>query len=149
MDIDVGQGNLSIPGTIGAMAIERPADVEEGFSQLCPLIYHFGHKTPSKNPTLHNLLVTKLAKSVAEKMEANRISKAWLCCHWNGFPRRGTTWLGHQSRLVISRTGFTWFCRLLPFKKILCKSTFSSTTSFLFTFVWRVDLRAFFYRTRT
>jgi hypothetical protein len=26
------------------MAIERPADVEEGFSQVCPLIYTIGTK---------------------------------------------------------------------------------------------------------
>ncbi len=58
------------------MAIERPADVEEGFSQLCPLVYHFGYKEPGSNPILHDLLVTKLAQTVAEKMEANRISNA-------------------------------------------------------------------------
>lgn len=75
VDLDVGQGQLSIPGTLGAMAIERPADVEEGFSQICPIIYHYGYKSPGNNQLLYNLLVTKLAKTVAEKMEANRISK--------------------------------------------------------------------------
>lgn len=74
MDLDVGQGQLSIPGTIGAMAVERPADVEEGFSQVCPLIYHFGHKEPGSNAILYNMLVTKLAQTVAERMEANRQS---------------------------------------------------------------------------
>lgn len=75
VDLDVGQGQLSIPGTLGAMAIERPADVEEGFSQICPIIYHYGYKSPGNNQLLYNLLVTKLAKTVAERMEANRISK--------------------------------------------------------------------------
>lgn len=42
-DIDVGQGALSIPGTIGTILIERPASIEEGFSQTAPLIYHFGY----------------------------------------------------------------------------------------------------------
>lgn len=74
VDLDVGQGQLAIPGTIGAMPIERPADVEEGFSQICPLIYHFGYKEPGSNPLLYNLLVTKLAQVVAERMEANRTS---------------------------------------------------------------------------
>ena len=74
VDLDVGQGQLSIPGTIGAMAIERPADVEEGFTQVCPLIYHYGHKEPGSNPLLYNMLVTKLAQAVAERMEANRLS---------------------------------------------------------------------------
>lgn len=57
------------------MAIERPADVEEGFSQVCPLIYHYGHKEPGTNIMLYNLLVTKLAQTVAERMDANRQSK--------------------------------------------------------------------------
>jgi len=74
VDLDVGQGQLSIPGTLGAMAIERPADVEEGFSQICPVIYHYGNKSPGNNQILYNLLVKKLAKTVAERMEANRIN---------------------------------------------------------------------------
>lgn len=58
------------------MAIERPADVEEGFSQVCPLIYHYGYKEPGSNIMLYNLLVSKLAQTVAERMEANRQSKS-------------------------------------------------------------------------
>ena len=57
------------------MAIERSADVEEGFTQLCPLIYHYGHKEPGTNTILYNLLVSKLAQSVAERMDSNRLSK--------------------------------------------------------------------------
>lgn len=75
VDIDVGQGQISIPGTIGAMAVERPGDIEEGFSQVCPLAYHYGNKEPGSNPLLYNKLVTKLAQTVAEKMESNRQSK--------------------------------------------------------------------------
>ena len=64
------------------MTIERPADVEEGFSQLCPLVYHFGYKEPGSNPILHDLLVTKIAQRVAEKMEANRISNEMFLGHF-------------------------------------------------------------------
>ena len=74
VDLDVGQGQLSIPGTIGAMAIERAADVEEGFSQICPLVYHYGYKEPGSNLMLYKLLVTKLAQTVAERMDANKLS---------------------------------------------------------------------------
>jgi hypothetical protein len=28
------------------LLIERPASIEEGFSQNSPLVYHYGHKTP-------------------------------------------------------------------------------------------------------
>lgn len=34
VELDVGQGAISVPGTIGAMMVERPASVEEGFSQV-------------------------------------------------------------------------------------------------------------------
>lgn len=91
VDLDVGQGHISIPGTIGAMAVERPADVEEGFSQVCPLAFHFGNKEPGSNPLLYNKLVTKLAQTVAEKMEANRQSKH---CNINKFI------LNHNSSLT-------------------------------------------------
>jgi polyribonucleotide 5'-hydroxyl-kinase len=57
------------------MAIERPADVEEGFSQVCPLIYHYGYKEPGSNVMLYNLLITKLAQTAAGRMEANRQSR--------------------------------------------------------------------------
>ena len=49
VDLDVGQGAVSVPGTIGAMLVERPASVEEGFSQNSPLVYHYGHKEPGEN----------------------------------------------------------------------------------------------------
>lgn len=74
VDLDVGQGQLSIPGTIGAMAIERAADVEEGFSQICPLVYHYGYKEPGSNSMLYNLLVTKLGQTVSERMNENRLN---------------------------------------------------------------------------
>ena len=31
IDLDVGQGGVSIPGTIGALTVERPADPVDGF----------------------------------------------------------------------------------------------------------------------
>jgi hypothetical protein len=55
------QGQVSIPGTMGAYVVERPADIEEGFTQSAPLVFHFGHTTPSKNLTLYNLLVSRIA----------------------------------------------------------------------------------------
>lgn len=72
VDLDVGQGQISIPGTLGALLVERPADVEEGFSQQAPLVFHFGHKSPGDNITLYNTLVTRLAEVVGLRMESNR-----------------------------------------------------------------------------
>ena len=47
VDLDVGQGSISVPGSIGAVLVERPAKIEEGgFSENAPLVYHYGHTTP-------------------------------------------------------------------------------------------------------
>ena len=32
VDLDVGQGEISVPTTLGANLVERPADIDEGFS---------------------------------------------------------------------------------------------------------------------
>lgn len=60
VELDVGQGSVSIPGTMGALYIERPADVEEGFSIQAPLVYHFGSTTPGTNIKLYNKVRAKV-----------------------------------------------------------------------------------------
>lgn len=73
VDLDVGQGTISVPGTVGAMLIERPASIEDGgFIQQAPMVYFFGHKSPQTNIPLYNLLISKLAETVHERMESNR-----------------------------------------------------------------------------
>ncbi|XP_023931897.1 polyribonucleotide 5'-hydroxyl-kinase Clp1-like [Lingula anatina] len=72
VDLDVGQGNIAIPGTIGALIVERPASVEEGFSEVAPLVFHFGHKSPGDNLTLYDLLISQLAEMVNLRCESNK-----------------------------------------------------------------------------
>ncbi|CAG9565692.1 unnamed protein product [Danaus chrysippus] len=72
VDLDVGQGHISVPGTIGALLVERPASIEEGFSQQAPLVYHFGHKSPGDNLELYNMIVSRLAEVIAERCENNK-----------------------------------------------------------------------------
>uniref|UniRef100_U5EVR2 Protein CLP1 homolog n=1 Tax=Corethrella appendiculata TaxID=1370023 RepID=U5EVR2_9DIPT len=76
VDLDVGQGGISIPGTIGALLVERPAAVNEGFSQKAPLVYNFGHNSPSENNALYKLLTAKLAEVTLERLQANKKAKA-------------------------------------------------------------------------
>lgn len=52
--------------------MERPATVEEGFSQQAPLVYHFGHKSPNDNIDLFNIITSKLAEVISERMEINK-----------------------------------------------------------------------------
>lgn len=95
VDLDVGQGQISVPGSIGwfvkiacvvliiqlflgALLIERPASLSEGFSQEAPLVYHFGHKTPSYNTALYSLLLEQLASTIKSRMEVNKKSRYYL-----------------------------------------------------------------------
>ncbi|XP_058464226.1 protein CLP1 homolog [Malaya genurostris] len=75
VDLDVGQGSIAIPGTIGALLVERPAPVAEGFAQQAPLVYHFGHTSPSDNDVFYNVLISKLAETTLERLEANKKAK--------------------------------------------------------------------------
>lgn len=72
VDLDVGQGDISVPGSMGAMMVERPASVEEGFIQNAPLVYHYGHTSPGHNNVLYKELVSRLADVVRERMKASR-----------------------------------------------------------------------------
>ncbi|XP_068210605.1 protein CLP1 homolog isoform X1 [Palaemon carinicauda] len=72
VDLDIGQGSIAIPGTLGALLIERAASVGEGFSQEAPLVFNFGHLYPDANMTLYNILVSRLASIVQDKMVINK-----------------------------------------------------------------------------
>uniref|UniRef100_A0A336MQF3 Protein CLP1 homolog n=1 Tax=Culicoides sonorensis TaxID=179676 RepID=A0A336MQF3_CULSO len=72
VDLDVGQGNIAIPGTIGALLIERPAAVEENFSQQAPVVYHFGHKSPGDNQALYETLLKRLAEVTQLRLESDK-----------------------------------------------------------------------------
>lgn len=76
VDLDVGQGQIAIPGTMGALLVERPSNIVEGFSQQAPLVFHFGNKTPNSNTTLYNLLVTRLAEVCFERLQGNKKARA-------------------------------------------------------------------------
>lgn len=56
----------------GALLVERAADVGEGFSQEAPLVYNFGHLSPASNMTLYNILVSRMAATIQDKMVGNR-----------------------------------------------------------------------------
>lgn len=76
VDLDVGQGTISIPGTLGALLIERPASIEDGFSQLAPLVVHFGHKAPDFNNELYKICTTTLADITMERLKEDKRTMA-------------------------------------------------------------------------
>lgn len=46
VDLDIGQGAITIPGCIAATPIEMPIDPVEGIPLEIPLVYFYGHTTP-------------------------------------------------------------------------------------------------------
>lgn len=86
VELDVGQSGVSVPGTMSALCIERPADVEEGFSVQAPLVYHFGSTTPGTNIKLYNKLTSTLAEVFSQRCEVNRKASVGGCiintCGW-------------------------------------------------------------------
>ncbi|PKK17427.1 cleavage and polyadenylation factor I subunit 1 [Columba livia] len=71
---------------MGALYIERPADVEEGFSLQAPLVYHFGSTTPGTNIKLYNKITSRLADVFNQRCEVNRRASVSGCvintCGW-------------------------------------------------------------------
>ncbi|XP_078378577.1 protein CLP1 homolog [Oculina patagonica] len=86
VDLDVGQGFIGIPGSMGALLIERPADIEEGFPLQAPLVYHYGHLSPGPNEKLYNKISSKIAEVTKERFEKNKKARASGCiintCGW-------------------------------------------------------------------
>lgn len=76
IDLDVGQGSIAIPGTMGSYLVERIAHVEDGFSQQAPLVYQFGHLSPSGNDAYYNLLLSKLAEVTLKRLQTNKKIKS-------------------------------------------------------------------------
>ncbi|KAH8300698.1 hypothetical protein KR018_007485 [Drosophila ironensis] len=75
-DLDVGQGAIAISGNVATILIERPASVEEGFPKTAPLVYHFGHKSPSGNSVLYNAVVSKMADVTLQSLHSNKRTKS-------------------------------------------------------------------------
>ncbi|GLC38630.1 hypothetical protein PLESTB_000454200 [Pleodorina starrii] len=61
VDLDVGQGTITVPGCLSAVPLEVPVDIEEGFIADLPIVFYFGHSSPMENPTLFKALADKLS----------------------------------------------------------------------------------------
>merc|ERR550539_2264807 len=57
VDLDVGQGSISLPGTIAGTIVDQPVKAEELFDQSAPLVFSFGYKSPGHNIPYYNHLV--------------------------------------------------------------------------------------------
>ncbi|KAF5749022.1 hypothetical protein HS088_TW04G00983 [Tripterygium wilfordii] len=76
VDLDIGQGSITIPGSIAATPIEMPIDPLEGIPLEMPLVYFYGHTTPSQNVDLYKVLVKELAQVLERQIAGNAESRA-------------------------------------------------------------------------
>ncbi|KAA8529907.1 hypothetical protein F0562_034489 [Nyssa sinensis] len=71
VDLDIGQGSITIPGCIAATPIEMPIDPVEGIPLEMPLVYFYGHATPSLNADLYKVLLKELAQILERQFAGN------------------------------------------------------------------------------
>ncbi|XVF16563.1 hypothetical protein REPUB_Repub10bG0042600 [Reevesia pubescens] len=76
VDLDIGQGSITVPGCIAATPIEMPIDPVEGIPLEMPLVYFYGHTTPSNNVDLYKALVNELAQMLETQFARNAESRA-------------------------------------------------------------------------
>ena len=69
VDVDVGQGQLGIPGTLGALPVRKPAHLETVWDSEEPLLMPFGHLSPSDNLKLYIHQIARLAEFVNKRCE--------------------------------------------------------------------------------
>ncbi|KAL8576254.1 hypothetical protein ACOMHN_006177 [Nucella lapillus] len=87
-DLDVGQGQISVPGTLGAVVMEHTADVVEGYVKTAPLVFHFGHKSPSDNITLFNTLISRMAEVINIRCEqSQKVNSSGVVINTGGWVR--------------------------------------------------------------
>lgn len=56
VDLDIGQGSITVPGCVSAVPIEAPLSPEEGASALdLPLVMFYGHASAADNPELYKV----------------------------------------------------------------------------------------------
>ncbi|KAI5083036.1 hypothetical protein GOP47_0002779 [Adiantum capillus-veneris] len=76
VDLDIGQGSVTIPGTLAATPIEMPIDPVEGIPLEVPLVYFYGHVNPSANTDSYRALVKELARMLEIQFAANAEARA-------------------------------------------------------------------------
>lgn len=79
VDLDPDQGQVGLPGAVGAVSIESPIDIEKGLALRSSLLMHFGHIKPSadnesKGGLYYEAVLESLAKIVHSKLEQDKKS---------------------------------------------------------------------------
>ena len=57
-----------MPGCIAATPVEGPIDVEEGMPIDLPLVFCYGHQTPTENPELYRAILERLSNVLDKRV---------------------------------------------------------------------------------
>lgn len=81
---------MSIPGTVGAIVVERPIEIEEPLVNYAPLVFHFGALSPEQNVELYKAQIGRLAECVSQKSNQDpRIRRSGVIINTCGWVRDG------------------------------------------------------------
>jgi len=79
VDLDPSLNMISIPGTVSAVYVEKPVDLETGIDAVSPLTHWYGWVNPRKNEKLYMKTVENLARSVKNRWICNRQGRIGGC----------------------------------------------------------------------
>uniref|UniRef100_A0AC35UCA1 Protein CLP1 homolog n=1 Tax=Rhabditophanes sp. KR3021 TaxID=114890 RepID=A0AC35UCA1_9BILA len=86
VELDVGQGNISVPGTLAALFMETTADILDDYNTKANVTIHFGHTSPASNFDLFKNCLKTLSDLVHRKsMSSNKINASGIIintCGW-------------------------------------------------------------------
>jgi polyribonucleotide 5'-hydroxyl-kinase len=83
IDLDVGQNQISIPGTISCVQLQDHIDIEEGFSLSSPLSFFYGHESADKNLSHYKGLMEQMASFIHFKQEKEPKNGVYInTCGW-------------------------------------------------------------------
>lgn len=85
VDLDVGQNDLSIPGVLSAISVDKPMDIELKWSRHAPISFFYGYISP-ENDKLYKIQMENLQKALKQKDEIDEKSyhSGWIIntCGW-------------------------------------------------------------------
>ncbi|PKU84390.1 protein CLP1 homolog isoform X1 [Dendrobium catenatum] len=67
VDLDIGQGSISMPGCIAASSVEMPMDAFWEIPTEMPVVYFYGHTSASANVELYKVLMKELAQTLEKR----------------------------------------------------------------------------------
>jgi polyribonucleotide 5'-hydroxyl-kinase len=87
VDLDIGQGEISIPGTISASPLDRLClSAEDGLVHTTPIVFSFGHVTPGEYVPLYKNHVARLSDIINRRMNNDEIARcSGLVCNTMGW----------------------------------------------------------------